>query len=260
MGKLRLRAMHLTSLHLTTLSPGWWADTGSRLALIVAITVAFALLGWLVRGVSRSGALAGAVVCFALLASVGPAAFAELLAVFAVTWLATRFGRKRKFRLGIAERKEGRTASQVLANTGMAAACGVCYSAWHAPLMSLGMAAALAVAAADTVSSECGQALKREARLITTFQAVPAGTDGGITVAGTAAGAVAALLVSLVGWRVGLLSPRWMWIAAVAGVVGMVIDSFLGALFERRGWIGNDSVNFISTVLAAVAAAGVAGL
>jgi uncharacterized protein (TIGR00297 family) len=260
MVKLRLRAMHLNSLNLTTLPSGWWADTGSRLALIASITAAFALLGWLVRGVSRSGAVAGAVVCFALLASVGPGAFAGLLAVFAVTWLATRFGRARKLRLGVAERKEGRTASQVLANTGMAAACAVCYSAWHAPLMLLGMAAALAVAAADTVSSECGQALKREARLITTFQTVPAGTDGGITLAGTAAGAVAALLVSMVEWRVGLLSPRWMWIVALAGVAGMVIDSVLGALFERRGWIGNDSVNFISTVVAAVAAAGVAGM
>jgi uncharacterized protein (TIGR00297 family) len=142
----------------------------------------------------------------------------------------------------------------------MAAACAICYSAWHAPLMLLAMAAALAVAASDTVSSECGQALKREARLITTLQKVPAGTDGGITLAGTVAGTAAALLVSAVGLRVGLLSTPWMWIASLAGVGGMVIDSFLGALFERRGWIGNDSVNFISTVVAAVTAAGVAGL
>jgi len=204
--------------------------------------------------------VAGAAVCFALLVSVGPGAFAALLAVFAVTWVATRFGQARKSWLGIAESKEGRTASQVLANTGMAAACAVGYSAWHAPLMLLGMAAALAVAAADTVSSECGQALKRDARLITTLQTVPAGTDGGITLPGTAAGAVAAVLVSVVGWRAGLLSPRWMWIAALAGIAGMVIDSFLGALLERRGWIGNDSVNFITTVMAAVAVAGVAGM
>jgi len=200
------------------------------------------------------------VVCFALFASVGPEAFASLLAVFAVTWIATRFGQMRKQVLGIAEHKEGRSASQVLANTGMAAACAVCYSALHAPLMLLGMAASLAVAAADTVSSECGQALSREARLITTFEQVAAGTDGGITLAGTAAGAVAAGFVSLVGMWAGLLSMRWVLIAAVAGVFGMVVDSFLGALFERRGWIGNDSVNFISTVLAAVGAAVVAGL
>jgi len=252
--------MHLTTLHLSPIPTGWWGYTGPRLALIIAITVAFAALGQLVRGVSRSGAIAGAVVCFALFVSVGPGAFAELLAVFAVTWIATRFGRSRKLRLGIAERAEGRTASQVLANTGMAGACAVCYSAWHTPLMLLGMAAALGVAAADTVSSECGQALSRDARLITTFQSVPAGTDGGITLAGTVAGAVAALLVSLVGWWTGVLSGSWLWIAAAAGVAGMIVDSFLGALFERRGWLGNDSVNFVSTVVAAVAAAGVAGL
>jgi uncharacterized protein (TIGR00297 family) len=252
--------MHLNTLNLSTLSPAWWGNTASRLALIVAITVAFSVLGSLVRGVSRSGAVAGAVICFGLFVSVGPGAFGGLLAVFAVTWIATRFGRSRKQRLGIAERTEGRTASQVLANTGMAAACAVSYSSLHAPLMLLGMAAALAVAAADTVSSECGQALSREARLITTFATVPAGTDGGITLAGTLAGVGAALLVSLVGMWMGLLSQRWMWIAAVAGALGMMVDSFLGAVLERRGWMGNDSVNFVSTVVAAVAAAGVAGM
>jgi len=125
--------------------------------------------------------------------------------------------------------------------------------------MLLGMGAALAAAAADTVSSEFGQAVSREARLITTLERVPAGTDGGITLAGTATGAVASGVVSLVGMWAGLLSMRWLGIAAGAGALGMVVDSFLGALFERRGWIGNDSVNFISTVVAAVTAAAVAG-
>jgi uncharacterized protein (TIGR00297 family) len=252
--------MHLSALNLSPNSAVWWADSALRLALIVAITVAFAALGHAVRGVSRSGAVAGGVVCFVLIASVGPGAFAMLLAVFGVTWIATRFGRPRKQGLGVAERKEGRSASQVLANTGMAAACALCYSGLHVPLMLLGMAGALAVAAADTVSSECGQALRREARLITTFERVPAGTDGGVTWGGTVAGAVAAGLVSLVGMWAGLLSVPWVWIAMGAGVFGMVVDSFLGALFERRGWIGNDSVNFISTVMAAVGAAAIAGL
>ena len=252
--------MRLIALSLTVIAPGWWADSLPRLGTILVITIAFASLGHVVRGVSRSGAAAGAVVCFALFASVGPGAFAGLLTVFAVTWAATRWGFARKQRMGTAERKEGRTASQVLANTGMAAACAVCYSALHLPLMLLAIVAALAEAAADTASSECGQALSQNARLITTFDRVPAGTDGGITAAGTLGGSIAALLVGLVCMWSGLLPRSWLWFATLAGVLGMIVDSYLGALLERRGWLGNDSVNFISTVFAAVAAAAFASV
>src|SRR5512144_1688362 len=108
--------MHLSALNLSPNSAVWWADSAPRFALILVITVAFAALGHAVRGVSRSGAVAGAVICFALLASVGPGAFGMLLAVFGVTWIATRFGRLRKQRLGVAEHKAGRSASQVVAN------------------------------------------------------------------------------------------------------------------------------------------------
>jgi uncharacterized protein (TIGR00297 family) len=252
--------MQLISLSLTNVEAGWWAHSWTRVGTILAITIAFAAFGHLVQGVSRSGALAGGLVCFALFVSAGPGAFAALLSVFALTWVATRWGLARKQILGTAEGGEGRTASQVLANTGMAAACAVCYSALREPLMLLGMAAALAEAAADTVSSECGQALSRHARLITTFERVPAGTDGGITAAGTLAGSVAALLVNLACMLTGLLSVQWVWIATVAGILGMFADSFLGALFERRKWLGNDTVNFTSTVFAAVAAALIASL
>jgi uncharacterized protein (TIGR00297 family) len=246
--------MQLIALDLTYTTPSWWADSVPRLGLILAITAGFAALGHLVRGVTRSGAIAGAVVCFALFASAGPGSFAALLSVFAGTWAATRLGLTRKQRFGTAERIEGRTASQVMANIGVAAACAVLYAILHEPLMLLAMAAALAEAAADTVSSECGQAFSDQARLITTFERVPAGTDGGITAAGTLAGAGAALLVSLVCAVSGLLSTRWLLVPATAGVLGMLADSYLGAWFERRGRLGNDAVNFISTAFAAVLA------
>lgn len=240
---------------------GWWAGSAFRLGLIAAITVAFAVLGHMVRGVTRSGAFAGAIVCFILFATAGPGAFAALLSVFAVTWVATRLGLPSKQRLGTAERGEGRNASQVLANIGIAAACALLYAVLaREPVMLLAMAAALAEAAADTVSSECGQAFSDQAHLISTFERVPAGTDGGITVAGTLAGAIAALLVSLVCALCRLLSVRWLWIPVAAGILGMLADSYLGAWFERRGRLGNDAVNFISTAFAAVLATAYARL
>jgi uncharacterized protein (TIGR00297 family) len=164
-------------------------------------------------------------------------------------------GRAHKIRLGTAERGEGRTASQVLANLGIATLCAVMFAWKGGSYFLLAMAAALAEAAADTVSSECGQARSESAYLITTLERVPAGTDGGITLVGTLAGAGAALLVSAVCLLTGM--PRhWIWIPVVSGVLGMLVDSYLGALVERRGWMGNDAVNFTSTAIAAVLGVG----
>jgi uncharacterized membrane protein len=36
------------------------------------------------------------------------------------------------------------------------------------------------------------------------------------------------------------------------GVFGLFFDSLLGATLERRGWINNDAVNFLSTASAAI--------
>ena len=42
---------------------------------------------------------------------------------------------------------------------------------------------------------------------------------------------------------------------ALGAVGGLFVDSLLGATAERRGWLNNDAVNFLSTVAAAVIAA-----
>jgi len=41
-----------------------------------------------------------------------------------------------------------------------------------------------------------------------------------------------------------------------AACAGLIFDSLLGATVERRGWLGNDLVNFSSTVFAAAVAWG----
>ena len=95
------------------------------------------------------------------------------------------------------------------------------------------MAAALSEAAADTVSSELGQAFGEKARLITTWRSVSPGTDGAVSLIGTLAGIGAAGIVSFVCLLGGLLPLRWLVISVGTGVLGMVLDSFLGAWLER---------------------------
>ncbi len=79
-----------------------WASSPGRLAIAGAVTLGFALLARVLRGVDRSGMFAGGAACFLLFAGAGPSAFAVLASLFLLTWVATRFGYRRKQDLGVA--------------------------------------------------------------------------------------------------------------------------------------------------------------
>jgi uncharacterized protein (TIGR00297 family) len=223
-----------------------WAQWGNTaLAALV-----FTTFGRWLRGVSNSGAVAGAVVCFLLSACAGGGALIALISVFVLTWIATRFGHPRKQQLGTVE-KGGRTASQVLANLGVASFAALLFAVYGKTRFLLAMAAALAEAAADTVSSEVGQAVGSSPRLITSWKIVPSGTDGGVTIVGTVAGVIAASIISAAFGVTGLLAWRWSGPIVGAAVAGMIADSLLGALLERQGILNNDVVNFLGTAVAA---------
>jgi uncharacterized protein (TIGR00297 family) len=248
------------ALHIVRMAGIWWAQDAPHWAVAGAITALFALIGYAVRGVNASGALAGAAVCLALIVGAGPGAFVTLLALFVMTWIATRVGRSRKQRLGTAERPAGRNASQVLANLGVAAAGALLYGARGDSVFLIASAAAMAEAAADTVSSELGQAFSRRALLITSLERVPPGTDGGVSLRGTASGMVASLAMGAVAATAGMIPQHVVGVVAVAGVLGMLFDSLLGAWLERAHRLGNDSVNFAGTLTAALVGAALASL
>jgi uncharacterized membrane protein len=49
-------------------------------------------------------------------------------------------------------------------------------------------------------------------------------------------------------------------VSCAGGVFGLFFDSLLGATLERRGWLNNDAVNFLSTASAAGFALGLLAL
>jgi uncharacterized protein (TIGR00297 family) len=208
-----------------------------------------------VRAVSTSGAIAGGLVTFLLFVTAGAGAFAGVVTVFVLTLLSTRLGYARKQILGTAERRSGRNAWQILANLGIPTGCAVLSVFAPRPeIWLIATVAALAEAAADTVSSEFGQATTEMTYLISTGERVPVGTDGAISLAGTLAGIAAAAVVAMVCAGTRVVQFSWTAPAATAGVLGMFFDSYLGALWERRHRLGNNQVNFLSTMLAAALA------
>jgi uncharacterized protein (TIGR00297 family) len=227
-------------------------DHSNAMAAAV-VAIGFAVLARFVGAVSDGGALVGIVIAFLLMVAAGLRGLLPLLAVLILTLLATRWRSERKRNLGVAERGGGRRASQVLANLGAAALCAAAVIVFprHYGIVMVGAMAALAEAAADTVSSETGQAAASQARMILDFQPAPIGTNGAISLEGTFAGCMAALVVAWVSAYFGVVAGRWAPVIAVAGIAGMLFDSVLGATLENRRKIGNNSVNFVSTVFAA---------
>jgi len=243
----------------------------------VAICAAFAALVWFLRAATPGAAATGFLLtlCLYLFTVEQPnggcfhTALLPGLALFILAFAATRFRRSQKERTGLAESRRGRRASQVAANMGAAAIAAIAVPflaasgalsrpgstsqfSTLAPILCAPFVAALAEAAADTVSSEIGQAIGGSPRLITSLQRVPPGTDGAISVAGTLAGLIAAATVILI--AIPTLRLNWQQAAVAwgAAVAGLFADTLLGATLERRGSLNNDSVNFISTSLAAL--------
>jgi uncharacterized protein (TIGR00297 family) len=245
--------LEIAAVHRAGPMPGWfWASCG--------FSAGFAVVVVMLRAATVPAAAMGGLMCLHVLQrqelGVGwrETAMPSLLALFVLTFAATRFGRAKKEAFGVAESRRGRRASQVAANLGVAGtlAAGGTPGSFAATAMLAACVAALAEATADTTSSEMGQALGGRTLLITTGKVVAPGTDGGVSLAGTAYGALAAAVVV----AVSPLGRDWRTAAGVFGAAcaGLVFDSVLGATVERRGWMGNDWVNFASTVFAAVVA------
>lgn len=98
----------------------------------------------------------------------------------------------------------------------------------------------LAFCTADTWASEIGVTSKAKPRLITTWRVVPAGTNGGVTLLGTLAGACAGLVIGLFGafsYESGGVTFQGSIVAlgVAAGVVGSGIDSLMGATLQYSG-------------------------
>lgn len=254
-----------TAIWITLIAGEAWNVRDPVLVQAAILGVGLAALVSVTRTATAGGAITGAILAAALyLQTPGwHTALWPLLVLMALTFAATRFGRRRKEQLGIAESRRGRRASQVAANLGVAALAGIPLSEIHvfspetfrqrAALVA--MIAALAEATADTLSSELGQVLGREPRLVTNFHRVPVGTDGAISLLGTLLGCTGAALIVAASMPALGLTESEALIALAGGIFGLLVDSVLGATLERRGWLNNDAVNALSTLAAALLAA-----
>ncbi|GAV02472.1 hypothetical protein RvY_13034 [Ramazzottius varieornatus] len=233
-----------------------------RWSLAILFPAILALHGFRRKSLSISGAVAGFVVGFIM--TMGSYGFAtSMFAFFILGSSATKVRAEVKRKIE-ADYMEGgqRTWIQVLCNGGPAVTfalfsiiengCGekpLDFSQfYHATFNALGVLGCLSCACGDTLASELGAVFsKNEPRLITTLQRVPRGTNGGVSKVGLWASFLGGIFIGIVFYVMTLLfawdyivlheSQQWpvILIAGFSGLLGSLIDSLLGALFQFSG-------------------------
>ncbi len=219
---------------------------------VVLIIVAGAILSVIAKKLTFSGAIAGAGVGLLVFAGGGYTGFIMLVAFFLLGTLATSWKKQEKHRFKAkSDRSVKRNAGQVLANGGVPAILGllVLWMPSHSGLSRLMMAAALSSAMADTLSSELGMVYGRWFFNILTFKKESKGLDGAISISGTLIGIAGSVVIAFI---YCLNFGRTFWLIILAGTIGNLADSILGATYERKGVIGNNAVNFLNTLIAAL--------
>ena len=230
---------------------------------LLAVSIAFliAFRAHRKKSLSVSGAFAGFFV-MALHIFVGSRFGVMLLAFFFTSSKLTKKGQDKKRKLD-PEFKEGgqRNWVQVLANSGIASVLVVaiwaltegkdkCLDSKDSALITSligGVIGHYSCCNGDTWSSELGILSDEQPRLITTFKPVKKGTNGGVTKAGllaaAAAGSVIGISFVLLGFMtttcgsdIALKQLLVIPIATLAGLVGSVIDSLLGATLQFTGF------------------------
>lgn len=247
--------------------------------MVVSAGAAFA--AWRARTLTPSGALAAWTVGVLVLRGTGWQGGAVLAAFFISSNLVSRV-RPRAAPPGLDPKSDRRDHWQVYANGG-AAALGAGLGLLDNALGIWLVTAILAAAAADTWATSIGSRSRVLPRLPWSGRSVPAGSNGGMTLLGTAGGAAGALMVAGTG-AIAADMPLLLPIGTLIGFLGMVADSTLGALLQGRfhcpacdaasewrvhrcgaatlregglAWLNNDGVNFVATALAGCAAAAV---
>ncbi|HIQ05035.1 MAG TPA: DUF92 domain-containing protein [Anaerolineae bacterium] len=268
----------------------------NHLLLGLLLSSGISLVAYWRESLSASG-IVGAVLTGTLIFGLGGWLWGWLLIAFFISSSVLSHYRELEKQSTIAAFEKGgqRGLGQALANGGLGMLLAIIAALRPSPVLFLAFLGAMAAVTADTWATELGVLSRKPPWLITTGHRVPPGTSGGITLMGTAASVAGGGFIGLIayglvwgGLRLGVAATvreetNWIFEAAVAGFIGALFDSLLGATLqqvyycnscgketERRvhhcgnrtrplhglPWLNNDVVNFLSSVVGSLVAVG----
>ena len=176
--------------------------------------------------------------------------------------------------------QKGRTFIQVLANAGLPLIFAFMYFIYDNPIFLMTAIILFAGSTSDTWGSEIGTRIKGKTYDVLSFQPVPVGLSGGISIQGTIAAAIGSFFIAMVYVFIQVIlrqssliySSLLLDLLLITGLgfLNSMIDSYLGALFQAKysntltgikddnqsneknqlvagfAWMTNDLVNLVS--------------
>ncbi|KAJ8903146.1 hypothetical protein NDN08_004258 [Rhodosorus marinus] len=185
--------------------------------------------------------------------------------------LLTKVGRERKIAEGTYESRQGARGPENVWGAGLfPALIAIALASFQLipnipstwiNVIRVGYTAALATKMWDTTASEVGKAYGSATILITTLSSVPRGTEGGVSVEGTAAGTAASLIVALLSWSFdalpGVLSVP---IIVTAATIANIVEAVIGSTLQGSYQLSNELVNVINTFTGAALSMGLSAV
>lgn len=223
--------------------------------LIGAILVTILIVGSIAsKKIDVPGGLVGGLLAAMIFIGSGLLGLSFLFAFFVIGSFASHWKMQEKAKLGLAQENKGkRSIRHAISNGGVAAICGLTgwfYPQWSA-IAAVMVAASLASATADTLSSELGNVYGKRFINILTLKEDQHGLDGVISLEGSLFGAMGSVIIGILFFAMSS-DLRSSVLIAAAGIFGNVIDSVLGASLQRKGFMSNDTVNFANTLSGAL--------
>lgn len=214
----------------------------------LACSVGIAGTAYAKRSLSGSGFLA-AVMLGTVMYALGSAVwYGSLIAFFVSSTLWSKWKKHAKEEAESGYEKTGRRdAGQVLANGGLGLL--LCAANWACPhpLWWYAFLGVMAAVTADTWATEIGGLSRTPPRSIKTGRRVPPGTSGGVSGLGMGASLAGGLFIGAVAWMLlavpgesapdaataALRPAAWVGIAGLAGIIGSLADSWIGATWQQ---------------------------
>ena len=172
--------------------------------------------------------------------------------------LVTKIGYEFKRQKGIAEKRGGRRGPENVlgsAATGLFFAVMVKLNFANLLFYQIGFAASFAAKLADTFGSEIGKRFGRNTYLITSFRKVDRGTEGGVSLEGTIASALGAIIMSLTMLTLSIITTNHQFvIVSISGFLATISESIIGAKFQEKYKLSNELVNAIQTSISSIIA------